>query len=69
MPRVSRANGMGVVGLVAGLGWPAGAVIVDFAVIVPFAALTWLSAIALGVVVWRRGARGPGTTCSAAPHR
>lgn len=53
---------LGVVGLVAGLGWLAGAVIVDFAVIVPFTALTWLWAIVLGIVVWRRGAPAPAAT-------
>lgn len=44
---------LGAVGVVAGLGWLAGALAIDFAVIVPFTVLTWVWMVALGVVLWR----------------
>ncbi|MEJ2889076.1 hypothetical protein [Actinomycetospora aeridis] len=45
---------LGPVGLAAGLGWLTGAVIVDFAVIVPFTAAAWLWSLVLAGVCWSR---------------
>ncbi|TCP52015.1 uncharacterized protein DUF4386 [Tamaricihabitans halophyticus] len=57
---ITRAPGLpswlGWAGLVAGVGWLFGALIVNFAVIVPFTALTWLWSITLGAIVWSRSA-------------
>lgn len=39
----------GIIGVVIGLGWAIGAVMINFAVIVPFTALTWAWLIVLGV--------------------
>lgn len=39
----------GVIGVVIGVGWTLGAVMINFAVIVPFTALAWAWLVVLGV--------------------
>lgn len=43
-------------GAVIGIGWSAGALLVDFAVIVPFTALAWVWTALLAVRLWRAAA-------------
>lgn len=54
---ITRAPGLpswlGWVGMVSGTGWLVGALVVNFAVIVPFTALAWLWVIVLGVILLR----------------
>ncbi|WP_433575439.1 DUF4386 family protein [Nocardia brasiliensis] len=44
---------LGWVGVIAGLGWLVGALLVEFAVVVPFTILTWLWTVAVAIVAWR----------------
>ncbi|MGW0521098.1 hypothetical protein [Crossiella sp. NPDC003009] len=46
---------LGWAGAVAGLGWLSGALLVDFAVIVPFTVAAWAWMITTGVALWRQG--------------
>jgi hypothetical protein len=56
---LARATGLprwiGGGGIVAGTGWLAGALLVNFAVIVPFTVLAWVWTVVLAVALWRRG--------------
>ncbi|WP_338762839.1 DUF4386 family protein [Nocardia vulneris] len=44
---------LGWVGVVAGLGWLVGALLVEFAVVVPFTILTWVWTVAVAIGAWR----------------
>lgn len=48
---------LGGVGVVAGAGWAAGAMMINFGVIVPFTALSWAWVIALAVTVLKTARR------------
>lgn len=56
---------LGPVGVVAGLGWATGALVVDFAIIVPFTAVAWLWTLVLAGVCWSRRRVTQGSTASA----
>jgi hypothetical protein len=56
---------LGLAGLASGLGWLTGALIVDFAIIVPFTASSWLWALTLAGTCWSRNGSGH----HAAPRR
>lgn len=51
---ITLPNWLGWSGIAFGGGWLTGAVLVNFAVIVPFLALTWLWTIGLAVILLRR---------------
>lgn len=58
---VAVTNGLptwlGLTGVVSGVGWLTGALLVDFAVIVPFTALAWVWTIALAIALIRHALR------------
>ncbi|TQN33270.1 uncharacterized protein DUF4386 [Haloactinospora alba] len=58
---------VGWCGAVAGTGWLVGALLVNFAVIVPFTALTWLWTVMLAVPLWRGATRETAPPASAVP--
>lgn len=45
---------LGGIGVLAGAGWATGAVMINFAIIVPFTVLTWAWVVAVAIVVLRR---------------
>ncbi|KIA60466.1 DUF4386 family protein [Nocardia vulneris] len=54
LTRSVRLSGwLGWVGVVAGLGWLVGALLVEFAVVVPFTILTWVWTVVVAIGAWR----------------
>lgn len=57
LARSSFPGWLGWSGAVIGAGWLTGALLIDFAVIVPFTTLAWVWMIVLGGLLWTRGSR------------
>ncbi|MFC7404951.1 hypothetical protein [Georgenia alba] len=62
MRRTRSSLVLGGVGILAGAGWATGAVMINFAIIVPFTLLTWAWVVVVAIVVLRTRLRSTATT-------